>query len=350
MPVLNNTPPWLVKNGNVVDLGLFRDPFKNLNILDADIFGTGTIEPQWFRRMRLKEWQHFAVISEDYFLGFVVMNSNYLSMSFCYVVDRKTGKLFEHHREVPGARSKVARELFDDRTEIVLPGYAIRIANKLDEGKHSVSIDIAEKNGLPAIRGEIELREDIVNEQPLVVVLPIADNRPLYTHKMVCPVSGSVTFGNTTFDFDGSKDLAMLDVQKTFYPHKTMWKWATCAGYDTDGHRIALNLVQNMIADDDRYNENVLWVDGKMSRWGGARFELNPDNTLAPWKVRTTDGGCDLQFTPLNERAGKINLGVIMSDYHQPFGLFSGTVKDEDGKTYTFENFFGVTEYHKARF
>jgi hypothetical protein len=91
-------------------------------------------------------------------------------------------------------------------------------------------------------------------------------------------------------------------------------------------------------------------VNGQLSTWKGARFTLDESQILRPWQIQTTDGGCRLEFIPQGERAGKINLGILKSDYHQPYGIFRGTVTDANGVQHQIEDFFGLTELHRARF
>lgn len=346
MTVFKDTPSDLVVDGQVTQFGLFREPFRQLNLADVAVPGV----PAWLRRFRLKQWQHFAVVSKDFLMAFAVVDTQYLASSFCYVLDRKTGKRVEHHSDRPGCVGSVSQTLWHEDFALAHGGYEITIGNRLDEGRHRARVAIAEKRGTPAITADLEALVDLTKNQPLIVVLPISENRPLHTHKMLCPVQGSVTVGDREYTLDAKTDVVLIDVQKTYYPFDTQWMWATCGGYDADGHLLGLNLVQNMITDDEQFNENGLWADGRLSMWGAARFTVDKSNILGPWRVRTTDGRCDLTFTPQGERAGKINLGVIKSDYHQPYGVFNGTVVDDDGRSFELRDFFGVTELHIARF
>lgn len=350
MTKLIQTPPRIVENHKVVDFGLFEQPFRELNLTDADIFGTKAKEPEIFRKLRLKQWQHFAVITKDVFLGFMVLDSTYLGASFCYFVEKETGRYAEHHREGPGWIARVSKELWNDDCVFKGRNYFIEINNRLEQGVHLAKVDVKETKKIPRIKANLEMLENLAEVQPIVAVLPIKQNRPLYTHKIACPVRGEIHYGDKKAVLNEKTDLVLIDVQKTYYSYNTFWRWATFAGYDDQGRIIAMNLVQNMIEDDVRYNENCLWVGGKLSQWGGARFEFDEKNTLAPWRIHTTDGSCDLLFTPEGEREGKVNFGFIKSDYHQPYGRFSGTVKDNDGVMHEVKNLFGVTEHHLARF
>lgn len=345
MKELQETPSRAVVDGRVAAYGYFKDPFTHLNLLDARI----PLIPGFLRKYRLKEWQHFAVITPEYFMGFVVNTAHYLAVSFCYAARRDTGEIVEHHADAGPGAAKLSRELLNSRCLFEKKGYRIEVENRLKEGFHKARLEIAPTRKIPGIEAEFSIWEDLAKGQPLITILPVSENRPLYTHKMVCPASGWLKVGDRRVTLDKESALVMVDVQKTFYPFSTEWRWATFAGHDGDGNQLALNLVRNMIP--EPHNENCLWVNGEINFLGEADFDFDPGNVTAPWRVSTRDGKVDILLTPQNERAGKINLGLIMSDYHAPFGAYSGTVKDAKGRAYTLgPDCFGVAEHHRARF
>ncbi len=348
MTQFKDTPEKLVDKGRVVDYGLFKEPFKDLNIREAQIFETRT--PEFLRNLRIKEWQHYAIINDEFFMGFVINNNHYLGMSFCYVYERDNKRFVEHHMETPLPVAKVANELWNDACHFNRPGYNLVFHNQLNQKHHKIEIAVEPQKGKPGIFANLELLEDLDSMQPLITVLPLGDNRPLYTHKMVCPVSGSIRLGDREVELKPEKDIGLIDVQKTYYPYNTFWNWATLGGRDSKGRIIGLNLVQNIIKDDETHNENVIWVDGKLSKISAARFTIDDSDYMKPWKIETTDGRCKLTFTPIGERAERINMGLILSDYHQPYGIYEGELTDDAGETHKVDGFFGVTEKHLARF
>jgi hypothetical protein len=155
--------------------------------------------------------------------------------------------------------------------------------------------------------------------------------------------------GAKEIKIDRKRDVALLDEQKTYYPYSSFWKWSTAAGYNEYGELLAFNLCQNMITDDEDFNENCMWVDGKIYCLKAARFKFEKD-VMRPWEVKTTDGCLDLLFTPSGERAEKINAGFIVSDFHQPFGMYNGRFKDDNNRIYTIANLFGLAEHHVTRY
>ncbi len=52
------------------------------------------------------------------------------------------------------------------------------------------------------------------------------------------------------------------------------------------GELLAFNLCQNMITDDEDFNENCMWVDGKIYCLKAARFKFEKNDICAPGKSR----------------------------------------------------------------
>jgi len=346
MKQIQQTPDAMVING-VTRFGHFRTPFRKINLADAKIPGM----PRALRAVRLKEWTHVGLIHPEAYFGFVINTCHYLGMSFAYMFDRASGEYFEHERISPLAMNvKLAETLWDDMSYFRLPGHRIDNHNLLEEGRFDFDIDVKKKDGAPAMKGKVSLFEDAAEMQPLIVSLPLGANRTMYSHKAALPVEGSLNFGGREFGFERGRDIGIIDVHKAYYPYNTWWRWATCAGYDAEGRLVGINLTKNLlVGDPDKNNENGLWVGGRLSLLGGVSIEFDEKDVLKPWRMKTRDGRADLVFKPEGERHGKVNAGPIMSDYHQPFGTFSGFAIDDDGTRHEFNDYYGVTEYHVTR-
>jgi len=344
---LQVTPARMVEENGSVCFGTFRAPFRNANLLDAPLYPFRV--PAFWKNFRLKEWQHFGLTTPSHYLGMVIFDAKFMGVSFFYVYDRITGAHFEHTRQTLGRSFRVARELYDDACLFEGKGYRLHFENKLDRGFHRIEVDIQGDADHPAVEGEITVHEDLNKIEPLVQISPITRFRPFYTHKAAVPASGRVLVDSQEIILDPGSAIALIDEQKTYYPYRSFWKWGTGAGYTSDGRLAAFNLCRNIIADDEDFNENCFGLDGKLSYLTAAHFQFS--DVMKPWTMRTTEGELDVYFTPEGERAAKINkVGIIHSDFHQPFGLYSGRFKDDRGTVFPIHDFFGLAEYHRTRY
>jgi hypothetical protein len=329
------TPPRMVVDGEVAEYGAFKDPFREVNLLDVELVIRGKRVPRALREYRLKEWEHFGVVSDEYYFGMVIFDAKFMGTSFFYVFNRKTGEFFEHERTSVAGPLRVARELWHGECYYRHFGYCMEFENRLDSGMHRIRAQIKGKRNKPPIEAELFVLEDLERYQPLVQVSPVEPNRPLYTHKAVCPVEGKVKVGDRVVILDPTRDVSLMDVQKTFYPYQTFWKWSTFGGHDSAGRLIGMNACQNFITDDERYNENCTWVDGDITLLSAVRFQFDEHDVIQPWRVSAH---------------GKISAGVLMSDFHQPFGQFKGTMAGPGGSKVEVDGPFGLCEHHLARF
>lgn len=349
MRSIKDTPAAAVSDGEVVEHGLFREPFRDLNVLDLDILCGNRTVPRFLRPFRLKEWEHYGIITPDYYFGMVIFNANFMGTSFFYCFDRATGDYFEHSHVFPGHRAHLAKSIWYGESFLRLRGYRMRFRNNLSSNLQVLQADIKARGKRPAVVAEITVLDDYKKYEPLVDLSPVVGNRLFYTHKTACPVEGFVSFDGKRVQLDPQTDLALMDLQKSYYPYRSFWKWATFAGHDSSGRLLAMNMCENFLEESERYNENCVWVDGRIFPCSAAVFSFNEDDPLEPWEINTTDGALQVRFKPQGLRAQRSGFGPILSDFKQPFGTFTGTVRVA-GETIEVENHFGLCEHHLARY
>ena len=181
---------------------------------------------------------------------------------------------------------------------------------------------------------------------PLTSVCPVLGGGVTMTQKTVCvPADGEVRAAGRAFKI---KDcLASLDYSHGYLGRETRWRWASASGRLKDGRTFGLNLVEGH--NDGAVTENCLWIGGRLSQPGHAYFELDERDPSRPWRIRTDDGRVDLTFEPEGARREDINIRLIVSQYVQPMGTFSGKIRDEDGTELQVVGVPGVVERHRAR-
>ncbi|MFH1537917.1 MAG: DUF2804 domain-containing protein [bacterium] len=340
-------PDSLVSDGKI-RFGVFDAPVRNVNLLDAAMPGLIGPASGWWKRYRLKQWQFFQVVHPQYAFCFLIIDFAFTASSFFFVFDREKEKAFEHKRLKYNRKVALAENLYDGRCQFREKNYRIEIFNRLDEGHHDIEAEIGKSRKAPAVNVNIRVHQPKGEIQPLVVSLPVGKNRGMYSHKVVCPVSGTASFGDAEITLDPSRDVTILDEHKALYPHHTYWKWATFGFINPEGRTIGVNLTDNLIKDQRRWNENAVFTGDTITLLGPAHFEFDIRNTTKPWKIRDEEGRVELDFTPQNAKIDRVSLVFFNMDYRQPCGLFNGKLVDGKGETHNIENVFGITEYHNA--
>jgi hypothetical protein len=337
-------PPERAVIEGVVQFGRFARPFRDLNLVDA---ACGIPRLCGLRRLRLKEWVHIALVHDEWYLSLAIVDLGFLVTSWLHLFDRRTGEAFEHVRKRPPGTFRAPQNVWDHSGEIDTRGYRVSVHNHLDRQVHRFEIDVKQKGRLPAVAGTLLLHEDPSRTQPLVAMLPLGPNRPMFTHKSACPASGVLALGGERVEFTPDRNVGLLDYHKAYYPRSTFWRWATFATIDTTGSVLGVNLTHNVIRDDTRFNENCIWHGNRISPVGAARFDI-PKDPKGPWLIRTEDGAVDLELAPQGLRRERVNIGLVRLAYSQPYGFYSGTLTDSEGGRHEVEEAFGLAEDHSA--
>jgi hypothetical protein len=118
----------------------------------------------------------------------------------------------------------------------------------------------------------------------------------------------------------------LMDDHKGYYPRIMRWDWVTGAGFDARGRRIAVNLTRNDSIDPDRYNENCVWVDGRIQLLPAVTFRRRPELVPEVWEIRDREGEVEVDFEIELDGYVRVNAVVIESRYRGPFGRLRGRV------------------------
>jgi hypothetical protein len=366
-----DTPPAIVSPDGEVAVGRFKRPFEVANMeiapvahLLSGLRGTplGLIE-RGFRRMRLKEWHYTSVATPDVFLACAVVNAGYVGNGFAYVVDRHSGDIHEWNTLTPlGKGVRIAPNSVDGTTSIERSGWGkIRLDNHSTKGLRTLELEFEEKGSNPAMEARFEILDDGGTVEPVVVVEQLADARWLYTHKCYgLEASGQVQCGGLVASAEKGEALAGLDWNRGYRLTETYWNWAAAAGRSKSGQTLGFNLTAHRHWDDKRgvnqpteadadAADCALWLDGKCVKIPRVDFHYSPESILEPWSITDKEGLVDLKFSPAGQRVDHTNLGLVISRFHQPYGVFSGRLKSRDGAEFEVADLYGVTEQHYAR-
>lgn len=322
-------------------------PLLEVDIDRAKIKSAGLTLPAAIARTRLKEWQHFLLVSPEVVVTVAIVDAKVMQVGWVQVVDKATGERIEHHCQRPMADVALARSLWDERSHWRSGGVSIEIHNNLTNGHHEMLLTADERGDLPALCGRFRCDHDLSSIQPMVVSMPVGRRRCAYSHKVALPAQGTLTVGDRSYEFEGDSSVAVLDIHKAHYPRHTFWKWATCADW-VDGRLIAFNLTKNVIRNDETDNENAIWVDGKLRRIGPALFTRNGSSPESTWKVGSTDGSIELTFSPRGRRSENTNIpGVTRARFDQFYGVFSGAIS-VPGERIELKEVWGLCEDHDS--
>ncbi len=337
---LSQTPASLVTDGRF-NFGTFTAPFERINPLEADIV-PGLRIPRALKALRLKEWQAFQLGSKRAFVMLALFNAKSLALAQVKVYDHERRRKYLYERKLPPWSLRLPDSLLDSETRYHGGDATIAFCNRLGEERIDIHLEIAESKAMPRLCGTVTA--STAGCQPMVVCIPFAANRGMYSHKALMPVEGQLLLGDDELRFSLDDGHLLMDDHRGYYPYVMRWDWVTAAGRDAEGRQIGFNLTRNASIDPERYNENGLWVDGRLHRLPPVEFVRRDSQQPEVWTVFDREGRVELRFEVEVPGRVDINALVLRSRYRGPFGSFRGTLVDEAGQRWSADGLFGMGE------
>ncbi len=323
-PIFADVPgaPKELVSAGAFNLGRYSTPFKVINPLDAALGA-----PRFWKNWRLKEWQHFALVNDKYYLSLALFNAKCLALAQVCIEDVVAGAIYFYERMLPPWAFKVPNDIAKSSFGYKDKGFEIHFANDLVQNKHHISFALAAQKGLTATCGEFTIFDDATCHAPMEVCLPLIGRRAMYSHKNICPLDGKMSLDNKEISFATDNSYSLVDIHKGYYPYRMKWHWAT-GGKVENGQLLGFNLTNNQVKDQVKYNENCFWQSGSLYSLPPVTFAFDQKDILKPWQITGAGeaGQVELTFRPEVVRKVDIKTPFIANCYRGPFGLFSGLI------------------------
>jgi hypothetical protein len=226
-----------------------------------------------------KRWRYVAVFDERLMLCAGVAQVGVAVQAFWAVWDRERGVLRERTRLLRGRRH------------------------------------VGLRAGSVAIRdGDVAVDLRIGADGPPVQTASPAGRAWTWTRKQgTARFAGRARIGAETVALDAP---GCVDESAGYHDRRTAWTWSAGAGTLEDGRPVGWSLVAGL-HDAPAASERSLWVAGAVSEPGPVAFAPGLDAIAFA-------SGERLRFAAEATRSRRDDLGLVRSDYVQPFGTFAG--------------------------
>jgi hypothetical protein len=339
-------PDKLVSGGKFI-FGTYNTQFRWVNPLEARCpLGAWITKP--LLPLRLKEWQAFQLGNERWFILAVLYNARFSGLAQFIAYDKVNKKKYVFDKTLMPWAVNVPPSIWDGRQSYVKGGDSIEIISRLEMGRFYVDAKLQGTRDLPAIDAHFEAIHEDGMVEPIVVSIPFGANCGMYSHKCLMPMRGRMSIGGEAVEFKRDESFAIIDDHKGFYPYIMHYDWATAAGFNSNKQLTGFNLTDNQSTDAEKYNENCLWIDGRLHLLPPVKFK-RPDGVNGAWQIKDKYGMVNLVFQPVSMQKINIRALVIRVSYYGPFGYFSGYIKDRYGVRTGFDNYFGMGEQKYVR-
>ena len=298
-------------------------------------------------RLRLKEWDYYAVCNDRFALALTIDHNGYMTMDSISLLD------FNENAQITTSRmnlpffAKRSLPATSEKGDLRVTGKGYEIAFDNDGTKRRLHGHMDHFHDDDGINFDLTLTG--IPEETMVIVTPFRDHPKAfyYNQKINCMrVSGSIRYKEKEYRCTPEDTFAVLDWGRGVWTYDNTWYWGSASGL-VDGVPFGFNIGYGF-GDTSAATENVLIYAGKVHKLSQVRFEIPTKNGMedymSPWSFTSDDGRFEMRFDPVMDRSAKVNAFLICSDQHQVFGRFSGTVILDDGRKLQISNLMGFAE------
>lgn len=307
--------------------------------------GDGSLrEPGWSRqlvqtynrecirapKLRIKEWDYYLVLNEDYAGAFTICDAGYIGLLSVSLLNLK--EEWEHTETIltpfPMGRFHLPRTSESGNT--IYRDKRLHLGYFVKEGKRQIHCRF--KNfwkGKP-FSCDIELDQPAMDT--MVIATPWKEKKTAfyYNQKINCmPACGRMTYDGRTYIFSPETDFGTLDWGRGVWTYDNRWYWGTGSGL-VNGKPFGFNIGYGF-GDTSAASENVIFYEGKVHKIDDVTFHIPKESYLKPWTFTSSDGRFEMDFVPVLDRAARTSAGIIETDQHQVFGRISGKAVLDDG-------------------
>lgn len=325
------TPDALCLDGKA-SMGTFANPFRLLNPEDCKGAVKGVARSLY--PFRLKQWEAFEISFAEGFLVGAVYSVGMMMTNILIFYDKINNKVVSNQTIGMPKKDRLAKTLVDSGAYNEIGRIKIYIKNNFEKGECKVFANSRKTGRHVGMDVDVRLKSVAM---PSICVMPLGENRPLYSQKELFKAVGNLRIGDAIYQFEDG--LAIIDDHKGFYPYNMRYDWVTGAG-ETDEGTVAFNLTANQVTNSFDYNENYLWLNGELHPLPPIKFDKVKD----VWRITDDYGAVDVTFKIDNSFRLKLNALAIKIDYTAPFGYLEGTIKDLEGNPHAINGLFGMGE------
>ena len=341
------TPKDMVRDGKCV-FGTFDREFETMDLLAIK---RPSRAPSLMKRLRLTLWQATEVHLDNGVLVAALCDMGIFGLTLNVFYDKVEKKVYSWRTNLASKKTVIAPNLINgSQAEATTKNSHVHYVNNFQDGR--CDLDGHADDGTNSIEYKFVLTR---LSKPSVVSIPFAPlterHRPLYSQKDFFKAEGALVFNGKTYNCTETST-TIVDDHRGYYPRRAHYDWVTAMGVnETDGEKkwFAFNLTRNQSVDQEKYNENLIWLHNETSLLPPVTFTRDVDTRKfkngALWTVKDEHGMVDVKFKVRDLFRMQTHAKPIANiDYFIVFGELEGYLLDEDGKKYVLDGMTGIGE------
>lgn len=330
--------PLLNYDGSLVEPGWSTTPLQ--------IYNRDQIRAN---RFRIKEWDYYLVLNQDFGVAFTISNHGYLGLQSVSFLDFKKP---EEHTETILDPLPLGTPSLPRTSKLGYTFYQnkrLQMSFDVTPGKRHLLCKFRNFYNNTKFQCDITLEETL--EDSMVIATPFIEKNYgfYYNQKINCMrAHGSVLFNDKIYRFDPKTDFGLLDWGRGVWPYDCTWFWGSGSGL-VHGKPFGFNIGYGF-GDTTAATENILFYDGKAHKLDDVTFHIPYPDYESTWTFTSSDQRFNMSFQPIIDRKAYINALIIQSDQHQTFGRMSGTAILDDGQVLEIKDLLCSAEHIHNKF
>lgn len=336
------TPASIVDDNGMCVFGTFDKEFEKMDLVKLK---KPTGAPQCMNKMKLTLWEACEVNLPNGILLVAVSDMSFFGKTLTVFFDKRTKKVYTWDHNLKSKDTIIAPNLLNGaKTYAKTKHSEVEYRNYFEKGECLLK-------GTHSDGDTIEYDFKLTRiSKPCVVSIPFGKNRPLYSQKDFFKAVGKLVINGEVM-LTGDEATAIVDDHRGFYPRRAHYDWVTTMGVnETDGEKryLAFNLTRNQSIDQEKYNENLIFFDGKTSILPPVTFKRSMESAdftdYAEWDVKDEHDMVNLKMKVYGINKMILHALVVNIDYFITFGELEGYIRDEDGKKYVLDGMIAIGE------
>jgi len=204
------------------EFGRYTKPFS---VIDYSWVSSSKL----FDFFSLKHWDFKSISTSRYFIVAAVANFNYLADAFVYVIDRtnREKNFYQYASKSFLAQTikEQAKSSIDGCTHFYKSSSEyVRLCYNKNEKVYEIDANVPMDNNIQ-ISFDFKIEFSSEKDQSMVLVYPVEENRPAYTHKAAgLPARGKINIGDNNQE-DLLNGVSSIDWTLGYSERLSRWKW-----------------------------------------------------------------------------------------------------------------------------
>lgn len=298
-------------------------------------------------KFRIKEWDYYLIYNQKFGVALTVDDNSYMGLTGISFLDfaNRTEKTVNLMTALPMGKTELPSA--SDAGVTHFQDKRCYFSFKAENEKRILLASMENFDQGRPIRMKITLSDE--PEDSMVIATPFEKPGHFYYNQKIVGMraKGVVEYRGQKYYFNPEDSFGLLDWGRGVWTYENTWYWSAMQGV-SDGKVLGFNLGYGF-GNTEAASENMIFYEGKAHKLNRVTFHIPGEDQgkaeyLKPWKFTSSDQRLELDFTPILDRSTYTSAGIILSDQHQVFGWFDGTVVLDNGEQIAVKHMLGFAE------